>query len=67
MYQKFHNIVLRNKAITYLFYIVRSSRPSGEFMRKDKLIEISGGKCVAAAVSTASAAIIKAKWEIFTY
>ncbi len=29
-------------------------------MRKDKLAEISGGKCVAADVSTASAAIIKA-------
>ncbi len=29
-------------------------------MRKDKLVEISGGKCVAADVSTASAAIIKA-------
>ncbi len=29
-------------------------------MRKDKLVEISGGKCVAADVSTAAAAIIKA-------
>ncbi len=27
-------------------------------MRKDKLVEISGGKCVAADVSTAAAAII---------
>ncbi len=30
------------------------------FMRKDKLVEISGGKCVAADVSTAAAVIIKA-------
>ncbi len=29
-------------------------------MRKDKLVKISGGKCVAADVSTAAAAIIKA-------
>ncbi len=29
-------------------------------MREDKLVEISGGKCVAADVSTAAAAIIKA-------
>ncbi len=29
-------------------------------MRKDKVVEISGGKCVAADVSTAAAAIIKA-------
>ncbi len=29
-------------------------------MKKDKLVEISRGKCVAADVSTASAAIIKA-------
>ncbi len=32
-------------------------------MRKDKLVEISGGKCVAADVSTAAAAIIKANDE----
>ncbi len=31
-------------------------------MRKDKLVEISGGKCVAADVSTAAAAIIKANY-----
>ncbi len=30
-------------------------------VRKDKLVEISGGKCVAADVSTAAAATIKAK------
>ncbi len=29
-------------------------------MRKDKIVEISEGKCVAADVSTAAAAIIKA-------
>ncbi len=29
-------------------------------MRKDKLVEISGGKCVGADVSTAAAVIIKA-------
>ncbi len=34
------------------------SRQKG-LMRKDKQVEISGGKCVAADVSTASAAIIK--------
>ncbi len=31
-----------------------------KIMRKDKLVEISGGKCVVADVSTAAAAIIKA-------
>ncbi len=41
-------------------YIVRKIRPPGELMRKDKLAEISGGKCVASDVSTDSAAIIKA-------
>ncbi len=30
------------------------------FMRIDNLVEISGGKCVAADVSTAAAVIIKA-------
>ncbi len=34
--------------------------PAGELMRKDKLVEISGRKCVAADVSTASAAIMRA-------
>ncbi len=29
-------------------------------LRKDKLVEIAGGKCVVADVSTAAAAIIKA-------
>ncbi len=42
------------------FDIVRKILPQCELMRKDKLAEISGGKCVAADVSTASAAIIKA-------
>ncbi len=44
--------------ITHL-YIVRKIRPPGELMRKDKLVEISGGKCVASDVLTASAAINK--------
>ncbi len=48
----------------WVFYkgnvIDRKIRPPGELMRKDKLVEISGGKCVAADVSTAAAAIIKA-------
>ncbi len=39
---------------------VRKIRPPGKLMRIDKLVEISGGKCVAADVSTAAAAIIKA-------
>ncbi len=44
----------------YGFDVVRKIRPPGELMRKDKLVKISGGKCAAADVSTASAAIIKA-------
>ncbi len=42
-----------------MFDIVRKIRPPGELMRKDKLVEISGGKCAAADVSTAFAATIK--------
>ncbi len=42
------------------YNIVRKIRPPGELIRKDKLVEISGGKCVAADVSKAAAAIIKA-------
>ncbi len=53
------------------FDIVRKIRPPGELMRKDKVVEISGGKCAAADVSTAAAAIIKGwlidgvKWPQF--
>ncbi len=49
----FENIVLFSD-------FVREIQPPGELMRKDKLVKISGGKCVAADVSTAAAAIIKA-------
>ncbi len=31
---------------TFAFDIVRKIRPPGELMRKGKLVEISGGKCV---------------------
>ncbi len=44
----------------FIFDIVRIIRPPSELMKKDKQIEISGEKCVAADVSTACAAIIKA-------
>ncbi len=44
----------------HVLVTVRKIRPPGELMRKDKLVEISGGKCIAADVSTAAAAIIKA-------
>ncbi len=43
-----------------MFDIVRKIRPPDELMRKNKLVEISGGQCVSADVSTAAAAIIKA-------
>ncbi len=50
--------------LKYLFLLlsdtVRKIQPPGELMKKDKLVEISGGKLVVADVSTASAAIIKA-------
>ncbi len=36
-------------------------------MRKDKLVEIYGSKLVVADVSTASVAIIKAKWQNFLF
>ncbi len=40
--------------------MARSIRPPDELMKEGKLVEISGGKLVAADVSTASAAIIEA-------
>ncbi len=49
--------------VNYVCDIVRNIRPLGGLIKKDKLVEFSGGKLVVADVSTASAAIIKA-WLI---
>ncbi len=43
----------------YLNDIVRNIRSPGKLMKKDELVEISGGQLVVADVSTSSATIIK--------
>ncbi len=51
---------LTNQHYIYaIFDIFRIIRRPGELMKRDKLVEISGGKLTAADVSTAPAAIIK--------